>query len=107
MGKQTKESLLSDQEQEALSQAHKLLEMFQSKGYQEVLKPLLLAKLNQAFPNPLEAKDEKEFTYRALVTSAMKQVIGEILQLEEQKESEIAYYKKKEKGELEKDKFKI
>lgn len=70
-------------------------------------KPLLLDKLNLAFPNPLEVKDEKEFTYRALVTSALKQVIGELLSIEDLKTKEIEYLQKKEKGEVEPDKFRI
>ena len=45
----------------------------------EYLKPLLLSKLNQSFPDPSQFKEDKEFMYAALTASVFKKVIAEIM----------------------------
>lgn len=56
---------------------------------------------SKSYPNPLEFKDEKEFTYAALTASALKKVIEELLHyLEIEVPSRIKALEAKEKGEV-------
>ncbi len=80
--------------------------MSQHPGYQQVLKPYLLEKLNQSFPDPSAFKKEEEFVYAAKVTSVFKKVIAELLMFIDQKKEEQDFLKKKEMGEI-KDTFAI
>lgn len=67
---------------------------------------MLLAKLQESFPDPAKFTKEEEFLYAAKVTSVFKKVVAEILQWVEAKTEEAKYLQKKEKGEL-KDNFQI
>ncbi len=80
--------------------------MAQHPGYQQVLKPYLLNKLNQSFPDPSQFTKEEEFVYAAKVASVFKKVVAELLMFIDQKNDEADYLKKKELGEI-KDNFAI
>ena len=98
--------MLSKQDKEAQEQARLVVNLSRHKGWSEVLEQWLKVKLNQAFPDPSEFKDEKEFTYAAKTTAIFKKVIAEILQFVESQKEAFEVYKKREAGE-EKDPFKV
>ena len=68
------------------------------------MRPFLVDKLNQSFPDPstfIHENDPKEaFLYAALTTSTFKKVIAEILGWVDQRVQEAQYLEKKEKGEI-------
>lgn len=72
--------------------------MSEHKGYQEVFKPFLLDKLNQAFPDPSSFTKEEDFVYAAKVTSVFKKVIAELLQYVDGHIEQAKALKEKQKG---------
>ena len=81
--------------------------MSETKGFSQVLKPYLVEKLNQSFPDPSQFKKEEEFAYAAKVTSVYKKVIVELLQWIEMQVEQAKHLEKKERGELPEDAFRI
>ncbi len=81
--------------------------MSETKGFSQVLKPYLLEKLNQSFPDPSAFKKEEEFTYAAKTTSVYKKVIVELLQWIDMQIEQAKHLEKKERGELPEDAFRI
>ena len=75
-------------------------------GFQEVYKPFLEAKLNQAFPDPSHFSKEEEFVYAAKVASVFKKVVAEILQYVESHIEQAKVLEAKAKGDI-KDPFAI
>ena len=71
------------------------------KGWSQVVRPFLVNKLNQSFPDPSQFKKEEEFLYAAKTASVFKKVIAEILGWVDNKVEEAKFYEKKEKGEIE------
>ena len=53
--------------------------MAKTPGWSKVVHPFLTDKLNQSFPDPTLAKDEREFVYQAMTASVFKKVIAELL----------------------------
>lgn len=80
--------------------------MASHKGWQEVLRPFLLAKRDQSFPDPSQFTKEEEFVYAARVASVYKKVIAELLMIVEQYEDTYEGLMKKQRGEI-KDTFSI
>ena len=72
-----------------------------------MLKPYLLEKLNQSFPDPSQFTNEDEFLYAAKVASVFKKVIAELLQWLDSQVEQAKYLEKKERGELPEDTFRI
>lgn len=77
------------------------------KGWVQVVRPFLLDKLNQSFPDPVSFKKEEEFLYAAKTASVFKKVIAELLQWVDNKVEEAKFLEKKEKGEEAKSPFEI
>ena len=96
---------LTKQEQEMLKQSQWVEEWLEHKAWLQVVRPLLTDKLNQAFPDPSQFKNDEEFTYAAKTSSVFKKVITEILQLFEQHKAQADFLRTKKKGEV--DKFAI
>ena len=69
-------------------------------GFKQVLRPWLLEKLNQSFPDPSGFKDDNEFTYAAKVTSVFKKVVSELIDWFDMHKREAEFLEKKEKGEV-------
>ena len=64
------------------------------------MRPYLMDKLNQSFPDPSKFTKEEEFVYAAKVTSVFKKVVAEILGWVDQNVTEAQFLTKKEKGEM-------
>ncbi len=79
----------------------------ETKGYSQVLKPYLLEKLNQSFPDPSQFTKDEEFIYAAKVASVFKKVIAELLQWIDMQVEQAKHLEKKEKGQLPDDAFRI
>lgn len=71
----------------------------------EVVKPFLVDKLNQSFPDPSKFVKEEEFVYAAKTSSVFKKVISELLIWVDAQVAQAEFLKKKKKGL--KDNFKI
>ena len=74
--------------------------MSHNRGFQQVFKPFLEAKLNQSFPDPSKFTKDEEFLYAAKVASVFKKVIAEILQWIQEKEEAVEFYEAKKSGEV-------
>ena len=74
--------------------------MANSEGYLKVLKPYLLDKLNQSFPDPASFTKEEEFVYAAKVSSVFKKVVAELISWIDNKGAEADHLIKKGKCEL-------
>jgi hypothetical protein len=75
-------------------------ECLQSKGWQEVLLPLLQSKRDQSFPDPSAFTNDADFNYAAKTVSLYKKVVQELLiEIEKYKET-ATFLHKKENGEL-------
>jgi len=94
-------SKLSEQEKKVLQEGELLLQLKNSRGWQEGLKPLLEAKRDQSFPDPSKFKTEDKFLYAAKVASVFKKVVAEIIGYVEQGVPyTVERLRKKQKGEL-------
>jgi len=62
-----------------------------------VVRPYLMVKLNQSFPD-FDVKTTEEFTYRAMVASVYKKVIAEFLGWVDTQDQVIKDLTKKQKG---------
>jgi hypothetical protein len=62
--------------------------------------------VREAFPDPQEFKDEKEFAYAALASSALKKSVVEIIAYVEGMANQAKHLDKKKKGQIV-DKFAI
>lgn len=82
-------------------------ELSETKGYSQVLRPYLLEKLNQSFPDPSSFTKDEEFIYAAKVASVFKKVIAELLQWVDMQVESAKHLEKKERGELPEDAFRI
>src|SRR5689334_12974333 len=91
---------LTEQEQEALKQGNLLWSMVETKGYREVFRPYLEAKLRESFPDPSKFTREEEFIYAAKISSVFKKVISEILGWLDESVEDAKQLKRKEKGEI-------
>lgn len=84
--------------------------MAETEGFKQVLRPWLVDKLNQSFPDPSAfagAVDPKEaFLYAALTASIFKKVIAEILRVVDMKVEEAKALEEKKKSRT-KDPFEI
>lgn len=65
-----------------------------------MLKPFLMDKLNQSFPDPAKFTKEEEFIYAAKVASVFKKVVAEILGWVDQQIDTAKHLEKKERGEI-------
>jgi hypothetical protein len=75
-------------------------ECLATKGWQEVLLPLLESKRDQTFPDPSAFTNDKDFNYAAKVVAIYKKVIQELLiEIEKYKEA-ASFLQKKENGEI-------
>ena len=72
---------LSSQEQEALQQASWVLEMSKTKGWLQVLKPLLESRLHNQWLDPRQFKNAKEFIDAYNKTWAWADVVRELLSM--------------------------
>ena len=61
----------------------------------EVVKPSLVERLNQSFPDPSQFKKEEEFVYAAKTASILKKVIVELLAYFEQHKAQAVHLRKK------------
>lgn len=95
-----KQSILSLPEQEALKLSRLVWATVETKGWQEVIRPFLMDKLNQSFPDPTKFTKEEEFLYAAKMASVFKKVIAELLQWLDGQVEQAKYLQKKEKGEI-------
>lgn len=93
-------SKLNQQEREAYKQATLVLEMSQTKGWQEVFKPQLEAKRDQSFPDPSQFNSQKKFLYAATLASVYKKVIAELLMMVDQQTEVYKHLDKKRRGRL-------
>ena len=91
---------LSPKEQEAYQQAALWDSLARNRGWQRVVRPYLVDKLNQSFPDPSAFKNRDEFDYAALTASVFKKVISEFLVLVESKQGEKKYYEDKMDGKI-------
>lgn len=64
-----------------------------------MVRPYLVERLNQSFPNPSDFKSTEEFTYAALAASAFKKVIAELLGWVDAQDTVITQLVKKSKEE--------
>jgi hypothetical protein len=79
-----------------------------NKGWEDHLSPWLVAKRDQSFPDPSVAKTQEKFYHQAVVASAFKKVVAEILlYVENQKATYEALTKKMSAEKIEKDKYSI
>ena len=97
---------LTKQEALAHKQAKQVEEWLSSPIWLEVVKPRLIAKRDQSFPDPVQFKNDKEFNYAAKTASVFKKVIAEILVMFEQEKQTYKALNKKKYGKTDK-KFKI
>lgn len=74
--------------------------MVESPGWDKVVKPYLLDKLNQSFPDPSKFTKDEEFMYAAKTASVFKKVIAELLVWVETHRDKVTAYDKKLKGEV-------
>jgi hypothetical protein len=81
--------------------------MSQQEGWEQVLKPWLIAKRDQSFPDPSQFKRDEEFNYAAKVASVFKKVVAEILVYVEQQKEVLDFLNKKKFNKNNKDPFKI
>ena len=73
--------------------------MVEAEGYQQVVKPFLLERINQSFPDPSQFKSREEWDYAAMVASVYKKVGVELIGwLDSQVEQAKFLQKKKEEG---------
>ncbi len=92
-------SNLSELEKEDLRHGELLMELQAVGGWREVLKPYLEAKRDQSFPDPAVTTNKEEFYHQAVVASAFKKAVGEILiHLEQEIPERVKQLKEKEKG---------
>ena len=75
-------------------------ETLSSKGWQNVIKPLLESKRDQSFPDPSQFTDDAQFNYAAKTTSIYKKVIQELLVELEKYGQAATYLRQKENGEI-------
>ena len=76
--------------------------MVESQGYSQVLKPYLLEKLNQSFPDPTKIDGqarEAQWLYECKVVSIFKKVVLELLAVMDGYVEEAKALEKKKKGE--------
>src|SRR5438105_2277553 len=88
---------LTEEEGKLLTEDNLLWQMAETQGYQMVLRPFLVAKRDQSFPDPSQFKDEAEFVYAAKVASVFKKVCAEILLWVDQKVDEAKALEEKKK----------
>ncbi len=65
-----------------------------------MVRPLLLDKLNQSFPDPSQFKKEEEFVYAAKTASIFKKVIAELIAELESYKAQAEKLRNKAKGEV-------
>ena len=90
---------LSKEEQLALKQARQVKQMTNSEGWAQVVRPYLMERLNQTFPDPSQFKEMSEYNYAAITASLFKKVIAELLGWIDAQNQVITTLEKKEKGE--------
>ena len=98
------EEVLSKAEQESLDQFQLLLELKQTKGFSDVLKPFLDSRIKSSFIDPRKFKTDEEYIFACKVGWGWAQAASEVLEFIEVSEKNVEFLKKKGKGELE-DKF--
>ncbi len=64
------------------------------------MRPYLLDKLNQSFPDPSKFVKEEEFVYAAKVTSVFKKVVAEFLGWIDQQITTAKYLSDKKEGKV-------
>ena len=96
---------LTASEEQALEQNQQLLELCKTQGWQQVLKPLLLAKSHNSWLDPRGFKTKEELDYAYSKAWGLAQAAKEILEMVEQGEKVVTALLKKQKGEI--DKFRI
>ena len=94
---------LNKQEREALKQGEQLMQLLDSQGWQEVLKPWLEAKLKNSWLDPRKVKEQDKFFYEYVVAWGFAQASSEILHFLEEKKSETQALRDKKKGIIKKD----
>ena len=92
---------LTKQEQEDLQRALTVAELSRHKGWVEWLKPLLVSRRDQAFPDPQSFDSDRKFYHAAVVSSALKKATAEILMAVEDMAQVAETLQKKERGEVE------
>ena len=91
---------LSKEEQLALKQARLVVNLLESEGWNQVVRPFLMDKINQSFPDLAHFKDEREFLYASMAASAFKKVGTEFINWLESNRDVVKHLRKKEKGEI-------
>src|SRR3990167_5256417 len=89
----TKEELL------ALKQARAVCQMANTEGWEQVMRPYLMDKLNQSFPDPSQFKEMTEYNYAAITASLFKKVVAEIVGWVDMQDHAVGELVKKQKGE--------
>src|SRR3990167_7885851 len=97
---------LSQVEQEALNQAQDLLELSKTKGWAQVLKPLLESKVHNSWVDPAKFTDDASLRYAYSIAWGWAKASGEVIDLVTQAETRVIELLKKERGEVI-DKFRI
>ena len=97
---------LNKEEKESLKQGEELMQLYNSPGWQEVLKPWLEAKLHNSWLDPRKVKAQDKFFYEYVVSWGFAQASNELLNFMEQKKGEVQALRDKKSGVIKKD-FKI
>ena len=74
--------------------------MVSSKGWQNVILPLLENKRDQSFPDPSQFTNDADFNYAAKTVSLYKKVVQELLIEIDKYKNAATYLRKKENGEV-------
>lgn len=97
---------LTKEEQEALDQANQVWAMAETKGWKEVVLPLLQLKAQNSWKDPREVKDLSKFFYDYNIAWSMAQAAKELVSFVEGQIEMAKQLEKKAKGE-EKETFRI
>ena len=97
--------LLSEEEAHRCQEGELLKEVARQKGWVEVLQPHLDSFLHHSWVNPRSCKDLKQFGWQELQRADYAQFVKELFDWMEQIIQSAVSLRKKEKGELEEDKF--
>lgn len=62
-----------------------------------MVRPYLMDKLNQSFPDPSQFKNEREFNYAAMTASVFKKVVAELINWIEMQTTTAKALEKKER----------
>jgi hypothetical protein len=101
-----KQDNLSKEELLLLKESSLVVQMANSEGYNQVVRPTLEAKLNQSFPDPSEFDSDEAYLYAAKTASIFKKVIAELLIFMDGHRSRLEFLDKKMEGKTV-DKFEI